>query len=184
MTRGDALAATTSIMLRDVIIGLGANLGDRVRQLTTAADVIREFSGAPDAWRSSPVYETTPVSELLQPNYLNAVIVGRTALAPGELLAHMQQVERELGRNRDAEQSLGRNAPRPIDCDVLDYDGLLIDLPPTLVLPHPNMHERWFVMRPLLDVVPEWRHPVSGVSAAEILGRLAVAGNLHAPPLL
>ncbi len=130
-------------------LALGSNLGDRLETLQRAVDLLEARPGI-DVVRSSRVYETDPVGPP-QPAYLNAVVEVRTDLEPQELLKETQAVEDELGRVR-AE----RWGPRTIDVDVLTFDDRVID-EPELVVPHPRMHERGFVLVPLgeLDADPE-----------------------------
>src|SRR5205807_4971849 len=129
-------------------LGLGSNLGDRLANLTAAA---RQLDARPgiDVLRSSRVYETDPVGGPPQPDYLNVVIEIDTALEPHELLTDCLAVEAELGRERSE-----RWGPRAIDVDVLTYDDVELDAP-DLTIPHPRMHERGFVLIPLLELVAD-----------------------------
>ncbi|MBQ0932805.1 2-amino-4-hydroxy-6-hydroxymethyldihydropteridine diphosphokinase [Ideonella sp. 4Y16] len=128
-------------------IGLGANLGDAQgtlrlawQALTTVAGV--EGDGLSGLWRSAPV-------DAGGPDYVNAVGRVRTALAPRALLAVLQDIEQRHGRERPY-----RNAPRTLDLDLLLY-GQLVQDDPVLTLPHPRMHQRAFVLRPLAQLAPE-----------------------------
>jgi 2-amino-4-hydroxy-6-hydroxymethyldihydropteridine diphosphokinase len=145
----------------EVLLGLGANLGDPLEQLRRAIRLLREHL---DVLAVSPVYRSEPVGLADQPEFLNVVLRARTELSPRELLRVVLEVERGLGRRRTV-----RNAPRPIDVDILDHGGRRLT-EPGLVLPHPRLHERAFVLRPLRDVAPEWRHPESGRTAGDLLG--------------
>jgi 2-amino-4-hydroxy-6-hydroxymethyldihydropteridine diphosphokinase len=148
-----------------VYLGLGSNLGDREANLARALARLRSvMSIEAVSW----VYETEPVGYREQPDFLNLVVVGQTELTPEALLEATQGIERELGRERPF-----RNAPRTIDIDLLLYDGLVRESP-ELTLPHPRMLERQFVLRPLADVDPELRHPVTGERIAD---RLAGEGT-------
>jgi 2-amino-4-hydroxy-6-hydroxymethyldihydropteridine diphosphokinase len=111
-------------------------------------------------------YRTAPVPASGQPWFVNLVVRVATALPPEALLAEMQRIEREIGRLRGA-----RNAARIVDLDLLDYDGRRLETA-TLTLPHPRLAERAFVLVPLRDVAPDWRHPVSGLALSELLARL------------
>jgi 2-amino-4-hydroxy-6-hydroxymethyldihydropteridine diphosphokinase len=122
-------------------LALGSNLGDRLEHLREAVRRLGATDGI-DVARSSRIYETEPVGPP-QPPYLNAVLEVETTLSPRELLEACQAVEDALGRVR-AE----RWGPRTIDVDVLTYDELTVD-EPDLVIPHPRMHERGFVLVPL-----------------------------------
>jgi 2-amino-4-hydroxy-6-hydroxymethyldihydropteridine diphosphokinase len=129
----------------EAYLGLGSNLGDRLAHLQRAVDLLGTEDGV-RVLRSSRVYETDPVGGPPQPDYLNAVIQIETDLSPRELLRTCMGVEIELGRIRDE-----RWGPRTIDVDVLTYGGEKID-EPDLVVPHPRMHERGFVLVPLAEL--------------------------------
>jgi 2-amino-4-hydroxy-6-hydroxymethyldihydropteridine diphosphokinase len=143
-----------------VVLGLGANLGDPAAQLARALASLR---GDVSGLRSSSLYRTEPVGYRDQPDFLNLVAVGHTRLAARPLLERLLEVERQLGRERSF-----RDAPRLIDIDLLDFGGMVLDQP-GLVLPHPRLAERNFVLLPLAEVAPEWRHPVLGLTARELL---------------
>lgn len=157
-------------------LALGSNLGDRLAVLQRAVDLLAGIEGI-EVLRSSRVYETEPVGPP-QPRYLNAVLEVRTRLAPGELLAACLGVEDALGRVR-AE----RWGPRTVDVDVLTYGEEEID-GPDLTVPHPRMHERGFVLVPLLELTPDPPLP-GGRHVADLrLGPAALTGvRPLAPPL-
>jgi 2-amino-4-hydroxy-6-hydroxymethyldihydropteridine diphosphokinase len=115
--------------------------------------------------RLSPVYETDPVGPP-QPPYLNMVAELETELSPKGLLAEMLRVEKALGRERRE-----RWGPRTLDLDLLLYGDLVLE-EEGLSVPHPRLHERAFVLVPLLDLLPEGRHPLLGQSFAELLASL------------
>ena len=131
----------------DAFIGLGANLGDRLANLTEAVRLLGATHGV-QVVRSSRVYETDPIGPA-QPDYLNAVVELTTSLEPRGLLAACQDVERRMGRVRGE-----RWGPRIIDLDVLTYAREVID-EPGLRIPHPGMHERGFVLVPLLELTAD-----------------------------
>jgi 2-amino-4-hydroxy-6-hydroxymethyldihydropteridine diphosphokinase len=106
-------------------------------------------------------------------DYLNLVCVGSTSLEPLSLLHEAQRIEREIGRVRTVP-----NAPRDIDIDILSYGDLLLDTP-ELILPHPRLAERAFVLVPLAEVAPEWRHPRGELTASEMLARLDAPGRVE-----
>ena len=157
-----------------VILGLGSNLGDRLRQLERALEYL---SGQIKLKRVSSVYETEPVGLPDQPWFLNLVATGATQLRPEALLEFVKRGETELGR-----RSGKRFGPRPIDIDILAYDELVV-CEPHLEIPHPRMHERRFVLEPLAEIVPEWRHPRHAETAMQLLESLeAKAVRLYCPP--
>jgi 2-amino-4-hydroxy-6-hydroxymethyldihydropteridine diphosphokinase len=159
-------------------LGLGSNLGDRLANLQRAVDLLDDTPGIRvDA--SSRVWETEPVGGVEQPDFLNAVIRVETSLEPLELLAACHRVEDALGRTREV-----RWGPRTIDVDVLLLDGLAIS-EPDLIVPHPRLTERAFVLLPLLELDP---HPVlaDGSRVVDIrLGPDAASGaRPFVPPLV
>jgi len=129
-----------------VAIGLGSNIGDSPRTLAGAVERLAEVL---DDVRVSPLYRTAPVGGPRQRDYLNAVVTGTTALAPLPLLALLQRLEREAGRR----PSPVRDAPRPLDLDLLIYGNARIATP-RLTVPHPRLGGRRFVLRPLADLAP------------------------------
>jgi 2-amino-4-hydroxy-6-hydroxymethyldihydropteridine diphosphokinase len=144
----------------EVLLGLGANLGDPPAQLARAVDALRGFV---NELRASSVYRTEPVGHRDQPDFYNQVVRGLTRLAADELLDRILAVEREMGRERTF-----RNAPRVIDVDLLAYGGEVIRTE-RLTVPHPGIPHRGFVLHPLAEVAPEWRHPETGLTAREML---------------
>lgn len=144
----------------EVLLGLGANLGDPVAQLARAVaalcDEVR-VDAVSSVWRSEPV------GFAQQPDFYNLVVRGRTALDPLALLQRAREVEEALERRRPFP-----NAPRTIDVDLLAY-GERVMRTEELTLPHPRLHLRGFVLHPLVEVAPEWRHPVLRRTARELL---------------
>jgi 2-amino-4-hydroxy-6-hydroxymethyldihydropteridine diphosphokinase len=139
-------------------VGLGANLGDAAATIRSAFHAIAQF---PQTERvgCSPLYRSAPVAAS-GPDYVNAVMALSTRLSALQLLAHLQAVELAHGRERPY-----RNAPRRLDLDLLLYGDARIDLP-QLCVPHPRMHQRGFVLRPLADVAPGLIVPGHGPLAA------------------
>lgn len=132
----------------EAYIALGANLGDREGNLMEALERLDDTSGI-QVLRVSSLYETEPVGYVDQPMFLNMAAVVSTSLSPHALLAEMQRIEKELGRVRHIHWG-----PRTVDLDLLWMEGRRLDTP-ELVLPHPRMQERSFVLRPLSDIVFE-----------------------------
>jgi 2-amino-4-hydroxy-6-hydroxymethyldihydropteridine diphosphokinase len=152
-----------------ILVALGANLpgpaGPPLAQCEAALQRLAE-AGIKVVARSR-WYESTPVPASDQPRYVNGVVAVRTQLGPTELLPVLHRVEDSLGRTRSV-----ANAARAIDIDLLDYEGLVREGPEPPLLPHPRMAERGFVLRPLADIMPAWRHPVSGRAIGELLAAL------------
>lgn len=158
------------------LIGLGSNLGDRLGHLQQAVRRLAETQGV-EVGSASRVYETAPVGPP-QPDYLNAVVEVRTAFSARALLDACLRIEQEMGRVR-AE----RWGPRVIDLDLLDYGRMRIDQP-GLVLPHPRMHERAFVLVPLLELERDPFLP-HGLRLADLRlgdGSLEGVRPLYSPP--
>jgi 2-amino-4-hydroxy-6-hydroxymethyldihydropteridine diphosphokinase len=145
-------------------VGLGSNLGDRAAYLLLGLSALSRLPKT-HLLRLSPVYETDPVGPP-QPPYLNMVAELETELSPTGLLAEMLRVEKALGRERRE-----RWGPRTLDLDLLLYGDLVLE-EAGLSVPHPRLHERAFVLVPLLDLLPEGRHPLLGQSFAELLASL------------
>ncbi|MGV6800408.1 MAG: 2-amino-4-hydroxy-6-hydroxymethyldihydropteridine diphosphokinase [bacterium] len=125
-------------------------------------------------WRCSAIIETVAWPNPLDPPYQNAVIGMETELSPGALLASLQMIEDSFGRQRAyLNSNSDRYAPRTLDLDILDYNGLVQnDTRSALILPHPAMTQREFVLRPLLEIAPNWQDPVTGQSGQELLSTL------------
>ena len=142
-------------------VGLGSNLAHPRRQVAKALATLDGVDGI-RVVAVSPNYVTAPVGGSPQPDYVNAVALLRTTLAPRALLARLQRIERRQHRRRDAHTP--RNAPRTLDLDLLLYGARRIRVP-GLTVPHPRMHERAFVLKPLTDLVPTVTIPGRGLAA-------------------
>lgn len=149
-------------------IALGSNLGNRAATIERAIDAISRISRTRVVRRSSLI-ETDPVGKTDQPRFLNGVIEVETALDARCLLQELLEVERLLGRRRGSDERWG---PRTIDLDLLMLGNLVVE-EPGLVVPHPRMHERRFVLEPLEEIAPRLKHPVLGETIAALLRRHA-----------
>ncbi len=150
-----------------IYLGLGSNLGDRRGKLAEALQRLRDVI---DIQNISSVYETEPVGYLDQPRFLNIACYGKTWLSSEELLHFVKNIEVTVGR-----QPSFRNGPRAIDIDILLYDDLQM-VEDDLVIPHPRMTERAFVLAPLAEIAPDVVDPVSERTAQELLGAVSQAG--------
>jgi 2-amino-4-hydroxy-6-hydroxymethyldihydropteridine diphosphokinase len=152
-----------------IIVGIGSNLAASpfASPRETAAAALAQLPEiGVGLVRQSRWYESEPVPPSGQPWYANAAAIVATALSPAALLALLLALENRFGRRRGT-----RNAARTLDLDLLDYDGQE-HAEPGLILPHPRLHERRFVLVPLAEIAPVWRHPRLGLTATELLARL------------
>jgi 2-amino-4-hydroxy-6-hydroxymethyldihydropteridine diphosphokinase len=148
-------------------IGLGSNLGERESMIREAIDKIAALPET-TLGRVSSLYDTEPVGELDQPNFLNAVVAVETELTARRLLWNLMLIERQLGRVRSPGSRYG---PRTIDLDLLFFGDLVLD-EPELRLPHPEVASRAFVLVPLVELEPALMHPVLGETVVNLLARL------------
>lgn len=153
-----------------IFVALGANLpssyGPPPQTLSAAVDALAgagmKVTARSSVWLTAPV----PVSD--QPWYHNAVVRLETAKSAYALLETLQRIENEFGRVRSV-----RNAPRVIDLDLIAYNDSILDRP-ELIVPHPRMHQRGFVLLPLREVAPAWVHPVTGARMDDLIAALPV----------
>jgi 2-amino-4-hydroxy-6-hydroxymethyldihydropteridine diphosphokinase len=151
-------------------IAIGSNLGDREEYLRSALRGIERVVG--NIIALSPVYETEPWGETRQNKYLNAVCLVLTDLQPEQLLYGLQALERWMGKKK-----LTRWGPRTIDLDIIYY-GEKIIVEKDLIIPHPNMYLRNFVLTPLMDIAPDMIHPVLKKTTRSLLSECPDQGKL------
>jgi 2-amino-4-hydroxy-6-hydroxymethyldihydropteridine diphosphokinase len=152
-----------------IYLALGTNLGEREANLREA---LQKLPPTVEVLATSRLYETTPMHVVDQPNFLNMVVKAQTALTPTELLTYLQNLEKEIGREKTF-----RYGPRKIDLDILFYDDWLIDLP-DLQVPHLRLAERGFVLYPMLDLAPDLRHPQTQQTIQELAAQLPDEGGI------
>lgn len=155
---------------RMILIAFGANLPgpDGSPPQETCRRAVAAITAMPGIVVAgvSPFYRSAPVPVSDQPSYINGVLRAEGDVDPAVLLAGLLDIEGRFGRRRT-----GLNAARSLDLDIVDMDGRIRPAPDP-VLPHPRAHERAFVLRPLIDVAPGWRHPLLGRTAVELLAAL------------
>ncbi|MCF8223246.1 MAG: 2-amino-4-hydroxy-6-hydroxymethyldihydropteridine diphosphokinase [Bacteroidales bacterium] len=150
--------------MQEIYLGLGSNTGSRIKNLALARDKLGALPMTVIAL--SPVYESEPWGFSSPGKFLNQVIEIDSDLQPGELLRHVKKVEREMGRK----ESGIRYTDRVIDIDILFYGSEIISFS-NLVIPHPLLHKRLFVLKPMTDLAPGFIHPVLDSRVSELLDR-------------
>ncbi|MDA0770729.1 MAG: 2-amino-4-hydroxy-6-hydroxymethyldihydropteridine diphosphokinase [SAR202 cluster bacterium Casp-Chloro-G4] len=155
--------------LNEAFLGLGSNLGDPVSNIREALGLLGRLARSMEVSR---LYRTTPQGFSDQPDFVNAACRLWTDLDPFELLDAALRIERAIGRHRTF-----ANAPRSLDIDVLMYGRQVLQGPP-LTIPHPRMHNRAFVLRPLLDIAPGLVHPFAGKTVQLMWDEIEMDGEL------
>jgi len=157
--------------MHNVYLALGTNLGDRIENLRRAVAALPPILRVTAL---SSAYETPPWGYANQSAFLNMALAGETESSPSDLIAFLKSLESELGREKTF-----RNGPRLIDMDILFYDDLRVD-EPGLVIPHPRLHQRAFVLVPLNDIAPDLIHPELGRAIRDMLKDVDTKGvNFH-----
>jgi 2-amino-4-hydroxy-6-hydroxymethyldihydropteridine diphosphokinase len=154
-----------------VYLSLGSNLEDRMQNQKEA---LNSLSPQMVVKAKSHIYETLPWGYEDQPKFLNQVLKVETYLEPEPLLKHLKRLEIALGRKASF-----RNGPRLIDIDILLFDDLVLNTP-ALCIPHPHMHERAFVLLPMMDIAPDLVHPVTKKSVREMVALSNLGGITQA----
>ncbi len=147
--------------MNTVYLGIGSNLGDRRDNCRRAVEELN--SRGLTVTRTSSQYETEPWGVREQPRFINMAVETRTELPPLEVLRVIKEIERDLGRRETR-----RWGPRVVDIDILLYGDTVVD-EPGLAIPHPHMHERGFVLKPLSEIAPDVLHPVLKKTVKELL---------------
>ncbi|MFH0819017.1 MAG: 2-amino-4-hydroxy-6-hydroxymethyldihydropteridine diphosphokinase [Patescibacteria group bacterium] len=147
-------------MVNNAYIALGTNLGDRTKNLLLALSQIEEFSVVK---KKSSIYETVPVGYLKQNDFLNMVVELETVLSPVELFGKLQSIEKNMGRVKTI-----LNGPRIIDLDILFYNNQIINND-QLIIPHPRLAQRKFVLEPLAEIASDFIHPSLNCSILNLL---------------
>lgn len=150
-----------------VYLALGSNVGNRLANLKAA---IAALPPQMELKAKSRVYETPPWGFEAQEKFLNQALKVTTYLEPEPLLKHLKRLEVALGR-----EVTFQNGPRVIDIDILFYDERIVETP-VVTIPHPRLHERGFVLIPLMDIAPDLWHPVQGQSIRQLLARCDSSG--------
>jgi 2-amino-4-hydroxy-6-hydroxymethyldihydropteridine diphosphokinase len=153
--------------MHNLYLALGTNLGDRPANLQAA---IAALPPTVQVIEQSSVYETPPWGYSDQPTFLNMALHAETGLEPLALLSYLKNLENELGRVESF-----RYGPRQIDLDILFYDNLVLETP-ELVIPHPRLQERAFVLVPLAEIAPNLIHPLAGKTISDLLTHVPVEG--------
>lgn len=150
-----------------VYLALGTNMGNRA---TNLKETIAALPPQMEVKAKSKVYETPPWGYAEQEKFLNQVLKVKTYLEPEQLLKHLKRLEVALGRTASFQ-----NGPRLIDIDILFYDNLVLESP-ALVIPHPHVHERGFVLLPMMDIAPDFVHPVKQRSVRDLIAGCDLRG--------
>lgn len=155
--------------MKKVYLALGSNVGRRPANLKKALKLIDECGIK--ITKKSSVYETKAVSRIKQRNFLNMCALAKTAHSPEKILRAVKLIEKQMGRERVSKKRKGYEKPRVIDIDILFY-GQKIIKKRNLKIPHPQIHLRKFVLEPLCEIAPNYKHPLKQKTVAELLKNL------------
>ena len=155
--------------MKKCAIALGSNLGDSRKTLEDSLTVLNNTPGI-ELLKVSSWYQTKPVSTIEQPDYINGCAILNVRQTPEELLTLLQAIELQFGRVRKEKWSA-----RTLDLDILLYEDLIIHTP-NLIIPHPRMQERAFVLVPLAEIAADWQEPKSGKAIAKLTGEIDSSG--------
>ncbi len=158
----------------EVLIGFGSNLGDRSHSINRALQALFRLAET-SLLKLSSLYETAPVGYLEQGAFLNGVVQLKTTLSASQLLTTLLAIEKSLGRER-----LQRWGPRTVDLDILFFADRVIN-EADLLVPHPEIVRRLFVLEPLCEIVPDLVHPVNGETVADLLNKHQMSNPLEEP---
>lgn len=139
--------------MHKVFLGVGGNIGNKQKNFKDVYFLIGERLG--EISKASSLYETPPWGFQSTENFWNQVIEINTLLSPGELLHEIHKIESEFGRKRDKKQYVSRE----MDIDILYYDNIFMETE-SLIIPHPRIHQRKFVLAPLVEIAPGFKHPL------------------------
>lgn len=175
-SNGEDLEALVNGTLASAVVALGSNMGDRLQTIDRAIRQIEQTVGP--CLAQSDLMETAAIihpddDAAWHPPFLNGVAVFATRHAPSEILEWLLAIETDLGRQRLPDSKPWQ--PRPIDLDLIAVDSRILATD-DLVLPHPRMHERRFVLEPMASILPEWHHPILNQTTDDLLN------SLSAPP--
>lgn len=148
-----------------VYIGLGSNRGERRKNIEKSLEFLDKTERI-DVISVSPFYDTEPYGYKEQPRFLNGVAKMLTSLKPASLFKKMKKIEKEMGRRKGR-----RWGPRIIDLDILFYNNIVFN-DEELIIPHPELHNRWFVLKPMVDIDPNFEHPVLKKTVNQLLEEL------------
>lgn len=158
---------------KEVVLGLGSNMGDRLATLQSAVTELSDFI---QIEKISSVYETPPFDMQAEINFYNLCLLGRTDLTPEQILSKCHDIEAEHGRERNPNADSYES--RPLDIDIIYFNNLIIDRP-ELQIPHPELHKRRFVLEPLSEIAPNYFDPLRELKISELVTKLEDTSTIH-----